>query len=302
MQSRTVLLPSGANLSYCERAAVKYPRKPSPTAIFLHDYLGSEASWAQVLDHVGDSVRLLALSLPGWGHSSKQGPYSISSYAETVVAVMDALNVEHAFLVGHGMGALVALAVSASSPGRVHGLVLFSCAHVIDPDTVADPLGSTFRQIGELWTDWVTDFPTDGVLPQAAHDFLTSFLLEPLKPFVESGKIKAEATEKVMAVALQAEPQACREAWASMINDDRREALSAISVPSQVVWGSADSMAPRTEQQKLMEALHRSLPRSFVEVTNGPRNCIATHPRECAKVISEFIGNISMMWHNGVFD
>jgi pimeloyl-ACP methyl ester carboxylesterase len=70
--------------------------------------------------------RVHALDLPGFGGSSKPipAPYNPRWFANAVVGVMDALDVEHAHIVGNSMGGRVALEIGLTAPERVLGLTL----------------------------------------------------------------------------------------------------------------------------------------------------------------------------------
>jgi pimeloyl-ACP methyl ester carboxylesterase len=98
-----------------------------PDVVCLHGLGATKASFfdtAGALTRAG--YRVHALDLPGFGSSSKPlaGPYSARWFAEAVVAVMDALDVERAHIVGNSMGGRVALEVGLRAPERVTALAL----------------------------------------------------------------------------------------------------------------------------------------------------------------------------------
>jgi pimeloyl-ACP methyl ester carboxylesterase len=98
-----------------------------PDVLLLHGLGATKASFfdtAASLDKAG--YRVHAMDFPGFGKSSKPAtaPYSARWFAETVVAVMDALGIERAHVVGNSMGGRVALEVGLRAPERVSGLAL----------------------------------------------------------------------------------------------------------------------------------------------------------------------------------
>ncbi|MEA2256292.1 MAG: hypothetical protein QOG35_2337 [Solirubrobacteraceae bacterium] len=102
-----------------------------PDVVCIHGLGATKASFfdtAAALTHAG--YRVHALDLPGFGSSSKPlaAPYSARWFAESVVGVMDALDVERAHLVGNSMGGRVAIEVGLRAPERVGGLGLLSPA------------------------------------------------------------------------------------------------------------------------------------------------------------------------------
>jgi pimeloyl-ACP methyl ester carboxylesterase len=68
--------------------------------------------------------RVHALDLPGFGGSSKPttAPYTAPWFAQNVIEVMDALEIESAHLVGNSMGGRVALEIGLRRPERVRSV------------------------------------------------------------------------------------------------------------------------------------------------------------------------------------
>src|SRR5919198_331082 len=81
-----------------------------PTVVFLHGAGMDHSIWAlqtRWFAHHGRNV--LALDLPGHGRSEGPSLSDIGAMAASVLAVLDAVGAARAALVGHSMGALVAL-------------------------------------------------------------------------------------------------------------------------------------------------------------------------------------------------
>jgi pimeloyl-ACP methyl ester carboxylesterase len=99
--------------------------------VFVHSLAGNTSQWSGQLDHLRQTRRAVAFDLRGHGKSEapRNGEYSMEAQAEDLGAVADALGLERFALVGHSMGAGVALAYAGAHPGRVTHLL------------VADPIG-----------------------------------------------------------------------------------------------------------------------------------------------------------------
>lgn len=100
-----------------------------PTLVFLHGAGMDHTEWmlqARFFAHHGRGV--LAVDLPGHGRSADPAFRTIPALAAWVLQLLDAAKVQRAALVGHSMGALIALETAARSPGRVWALGLLGVA------------------------------------------------------------------------------------------------------------------------------------------------------------------------------
>lgn len=111
-----------------------------PTVVFIHGAGMDHTVWAlQARWFAHHRRNVLALDLPGHGRSEGPAPRSIGDMAEFVLGVLDAAHATRASLVGHSMGALVALETAARGAGRVVALALLGMAPLmpVHPDLLA---------------------------------------------------------------------------------------------------------------------------------------------------------------------
>jgi pimeloyl-ACP methyl ester carboxylesterase len=100
-----------------------------PTAILLHGLGATKASMLPTLSALARAGRrAIAIDLPGFGDSTKPllAAYDAPYFARAVRALLDALGVERADIVGNSMGGRVALEVGMSAPERARRLVLLA--------------------------------------------------------------------------------------------------------------------------------------------------------------------------------
>lgn len=92
--------------------------------LLIHGVTASHLTWPLVAERLPES-RLIAPDLRGRGRSSTlTGPAGLAAHARDLVAALDALEVERAVVVGHSMGAFVALVLGELHPERVARIVL----------------------------------------------------------------------------------------------------------------------------------------------------------------------------------
>lgn len=144
------------------------PFKPEqPSVIFLHGVLNDHSVWAgQISGFAGNGWNALAVDLPGHGRSAGQPPASVEDAAAWVIALLDALSIEHAALVGHSFGSLIALEAAAQAPQRVDHLVLAGTAF---PMRVSPALLEAALDDPEKGMDLVNRF-SHSALPSSAPD------------------------------------------------------------------------------------------------------------------------------------
>ena len=97
-----------------------------PDVLLLHGLGGTKASFFDTAAALSRAYRVHTIDFPGFGSSSKPAtaPYSARYFADTVVALMDAMDIDRAHLVGNSMGGRVALEVGMRFPERVGALGL----------------------------------------------------------------------------------------------------------------------------------------------------------------------------------
>lgn len=95
--------------------------------IFVHGWLGSWRYWMPTMEVVSDRYRTYALDLWGFGDSDKSPErYDIDTYVNLLGAFMDSLGIVRAPIIGHALGAVVALLLSERQPDKVHRLMTVS--------------------------------------------------------------------------------------------------------------------------------------------------------------------------------
>ncbi|MEJ8810019.1 alpha/beta fold hydrolase [Variovorax ureilyticus] len=104
-----------------------------PALVCLHGIGSGAASWLDMALLLESDARLIAWDAPGYGASTPLTPDApkAADYAERLLGLLDAMEIESCVLVGHSLGALTA--ASAARPGsplaaRIRRLVLISPA------------------------------------------------------------------------------------------------------------------------------------------------------------------------------
>jgi pimeloyl-ACP methyl ester carboxylesterase len=107
-------------------AGVGYP------VLLLHQTPRSWDEYREVLPLLGRRFRAIAMDTMGFGDSDAltDGDDSIERWAEAAEALLAALHIERAAVVGHHTGAVIGMELAVRAPERVAALVLSSCPWV----------------------------------------------------------------------------------------------------------------------------------------------------------------------------
>jgi lipase len=97
----------------------------SDPVVCLHGITAQHRAFNAAARHLGPSRGLVGVDLRGRGDSDKpDAGYGLETHASDVVRVFDHLGLASAVLLGHSMGAFVALETALAYPERVRALVL----------------------------------------------------------------------------------------------------------------------------------------------------------------------------------
>ncbi len=90
----------------------------------IHGLGGSSNFWWPLHTALPEALEITAPDMPSAGRSANDPALSISSLTSDMLALMDALGLEQAHLLGHSMGTIICQHMAVSAPERVLSLAL----------------------------------------------------------------------------------------------------------------------------------------------------------------------------------
>jgi len=221
--------------------------------VLLHGAAGSWTTWTPYLraaDETGLPVaRPVLVDLPGWGDSPEPAvALDVEAAVDVVLEVADALGVDRFDLVGHSMGALVALHLAARVPTRVTRLGLVSPTSFAALEATDRPLTGLVRLPALVLLRAVF-----AVLPRASSRLLRGAtrlgLLRPLSSpvFRHVGRVPRSVLEAFVA---EIRPRGFVAATRSAHGYDTA-AWSRVTCPVAAVAGADDAFAERRDLARL---------------------------------------------------
>lgn len=104
-----------------------------PAVVFVHGLGGTTNFYEPQAKALARTHRVVRFDLPGAGRSPFAGAVSIASFADDLEAVLDALGLQTASIVGHSMGTIVVQHFAATRPDRVDKVVLLGAVREQSP-------------------------------------------------------------------------------------------------------------------------------------------------------------------------
>lgn len=239
-----------------------------PAIVFIHGAALDHSIWqwqARYFAHHGFAV--LAVDLPGHGRSPGELRPTIESLADWVAAFIEAACTEKAHVVGHSMGALVALDTAIRYPRRVAKLALLGAA-------VPMPVGETFLAAAK--DDSPAAYDMQSAWGHARHVALATSAIPGIALHGASRQLVARARPRVQ----YADLAACHGYAPS------GDAIRGLEVSTLVVAGRRDQMTP----SKAGHALARQIPGARFAALDAGHAMMSEAPHEVLREILDHLG------------
>lgn len=130
--------------------------------VFVHEYAGDYRTWEPQMRFFSRAHRCVTYSQRGYPPSdvpTDPKKYGQDIAVDDVIAVMDALKIDKAHVVGHSMGALTALMVGIKYPQRCLSVTAAGCGYGSSPDEkIVEQGREASRETAKMFE--TVDFPT----------------------------------------------------------------------------------------------------------------------------------------------
>lgn len=101
--------------------------------LMLHGFLGDGSCWLPLMEQLQSQFRCIGLDLMGFGDSAKPAiRYDVAKEVAFVHQVIEALELESCYILGHSFGGWVAAAYALQHPNAVRGIFLAAPAGIRD--------------------------------------------------------------------------------------------------------------------------------------------------------------------------
>lgn len=253
-----------------------------PPIVLLHGYAGAIWNWEHQIEPLGRRFTLFIPDLIGQGLSDKpRVAYTPAFYVDWLKGFLEAVGVERAAIVGHSMGAGLALGLALTHPGHVDRFVLISGF----PRRVLEYLRSRHLQRLHRWgCGWLFGLGYRLLGRRALQQLIGGLVAD--RSLVTPAVIER-------AYRLRKDYGRARPLWSSLTHIDEWETeyaprLGAVQCPTQIIWGQQDGFLPLAAG----EDLHRAIPRSRLTVIPHAGHLpMWERPDDVNRLIIEFLSS-----------
>jgi pimeloyl-ACP methyl ester carboxylesterase len=216
-----------------------------PPIVLVGGFIEPSWVWHEVAPLLARTHRVYAVDLPPFGFSERRGPFTLAHWTQLVEGFDARLGIHRPIVVGHSLGAAVAVSLAAESPREVSGIVLLDgdalpggggpgfLAHLLVP-----PWFTSIYRIATGW-DWLFRKGLRGAWGKTRPPFTKAFIDEWERPFRVAGTASA---------------------FASMLGDGIQGVSPAtirrVSVPRLVIWGVDDTVDSVSAGRRTAALMH----------------------------------------------
>jgi len=230
-----------------------------PAIVFVHGLGGVWQNWLLNIPPFMDRYRVVAMDLPGFGGSEMPAErISIQGYARAVDALLEAIGVRTATVVGSSMGGFIAAELALAFATRVERLVLVSAAGLSVEYQRREPLLSLARMTAPV-NAWVFAHRRDIFVrrPRLRRVALQSVVRYPERFSAALTWEQLTGTGKPGFVG----------ALDAVMSYSFRERLEQIEVPVLIVWGGNDLMVPVGDARRFEQLIGANARKQIFEDT-----------------------------------
>jgi pimeloyl-ACP methyl ester carboxylesterase len=246
------------------------PRSKHPPLVLIHG-VGQAGirDFYPVIEALSRERRVIAIDLPGFGHSERgKGELGPEHMVEQVASVVWALGADKVDLLGHSSGSAVALLMAAQSPARVRRQVLLGVCGVLRPETMLQ------SQLHEALNDAREKRPVGAKIAEKSGNALVNAMAV---MFPSAGALAdTRIAEKRPGVELAA----------NLLDYNFGPAIAAVRAPTLLVWGKDDEVAP----VRIGHLLDDRVPHSELTFLDGAGHVpMDDQPAALASLVTEFL-------------
>ncbi len=234
--------------------------------IFMHGSGGDHTAWLNQYAQLKEKYNIAMIDFPGHGRSEGSGENHVKDYCVWINKLLDVIGLNRPILVGHSLGAAIALQFAISHPEKMAGIVC---------------LGGGMRMpVNPFMLEFLKTNPPE--MPTESVDLMCKFSLakenrDKLSPLFRKSMSQAKPD------ILYGDLLACNEL-------DLTEDAEKIKVPTLIVCGAEDKMTPPDLSRELAAKIKGA---NLKIIADAGHMVMLEQPAEFGKALDKFTESIS---------
>ncbi|MBD2037834.1 alpha/beta hydrolase [Leptolyngbya sp. FACHB-321] len=144
------------------------PTASKATLVFIHGWLLSRSYWQPLIEQLSPDYQCLSYDLRGFGGSQPcpETPlaqvvagYGLTDYANDLALLLEQLQLENVWLVGHSVGGSIALCAAEQLPQQVKGVICLNSGGGVYLKAEFDRFRAAGQQLVKLRPRWLGQVP-----------------------------------------------------------------------------------------------------------------------------------------------
>jgi non-heme chloroperoxidase len=221
------------------------PGNTKKTILFIHGWPVNHKQFEYQFNELPQlGYRCIAMDLRGFGKSDRPwNDYSYGRIADDIRIIIDTLRLENIILVGFSMGGAIAIRYMARHSGwKVEKLILMGAAAPLFTRRPDYPYGFTKEEVNDLIIQTYKDRPQ--MLSGFGDIFFARYVTCSFKEWFQGMGLEASGHATAMTLV-------------SLRDEDLKEDLSKVNVPTAIFHGVQDKICPFVFAEKMNQELTR---------------------------------------------
>lgn len=198
--------------------------------VLLPGWLCDYKALAPLAEHLKNNFKVYSIDVVGFGKSElPDAPMNTNDYGDWLKELLEKLNIENPILIGHSHGGRMAINYTGRDLGKINKMVLIDAAGIKPKRSI--------KYYIKVYT----------------YKFLKNmYKILPKTKMFEN--MKERSMGKFGSSDYKSSPPVLRKTMSNIVNEDQKNLMPNIKVPTLLIWGDQDSATP-IEQGKIMEKL-----------------------------------------------
>ena len=241
--------------------------------VFIHGFPFSHKMWTfpgGQTEALASTHRVIAYDVRGHGDSEVgAGQYTIELFVDDLIGLLDHLSISKTVVVGLSMGGYIALRAVERNPDRFRALAL------CDTRSEADSNDAKIKRAVSI----------KAVKANGPRQFAQTFVANVFTP--ESFNVRPDIVKAIESIIERTAPLSlCGTMLALAGRTDTTSSLSAITIPTLIMVGEHDALAPPAASQAMNEKIPQS---EFHVIPSAAHMSNMENPVEFNKHLVEFL-------------